>query len=364
MAEKPYLCPYFILSKPMQLYPLKFETILKKNIWGGSEICHFKGLDVLESGVGESWEISQVPGSVSVVANGDLKGKSLTDLIELDAEALMGKSVFARFGNEFPLLVKFIDAEDNLSIQVHPDDELARKRHNSFGKTEMWYVIDKKAGSKLVSGFSKAIDAAEYESRIADNSIEEVLQQHEVEAGDVFFLPAGRVHAIGAGLFIAEIQQSSNITYRLYDYDRKDADGNGRELHTELAKDAIDYKLYDDLKASYEPIENDTVPLVSCSYFTTNRVQLKADTSGVEEVITENGPQKVLMTETVEMDRDYSDLDSFVIYVCMKGEGSILYADDQILSIKQGETVLLPATIKGTTLVSDSELLLLETYIN
>jgi mannose-6-phosphate isomerase len=297
------------------------------------------------------------------VANGDLKGKTLSDLIELDPEGLMGKSVYARFGKEFPLLVKFIDAEDNLSIQVHPDDTLARQRHNSFGKTEMWYVVASKPGAKLVSGFSQQIDADEYERRIADNSIEEVLQQHEVQAGDVFFLPAGRVHAIGAGLFIAEIQQSSNITYRLYDYNRKDAQGNGRELHTELAKDAIDYKMYSDLKTSYEPLENESVPLVSCSYFTTNRVHLKADTSGVEEVITENGKQQVLMTETVEMDRDYADIDSFVIYVCMQGEGTITYGDEQSLSIKQGETVLLPATLKGTTLSTTGELLLLETYI-
>jgi len=348
----------------MQLYPLKFEPILKKIIWGGSEICRFKNLDEQESGVGESWEISQVPGSVSVVANGELKGKSLTDLIELAPEAFLGKSVYARFGKEFPLLIKFIDAEDNLSIQVHPNDELARKRHNSFGKTEMWYVVSSKPGSKLVSGFSQQIDAAEYERRIADNTVEEVLQQHEAQAGDVFFLPAGRVHAIGAGLFIAEIQQSSNITYRLYDYDRKDAQGNGRELHTELAKDAIDFKMYPELKTSYEPVENDAVPLVHCSYFTTNRVQLKADISGVEEIITDNGQQKVQMTETVEMDRDYTDLDSFVIYVCMQGEGSILYGNDQILSIRQGETVLLPASIEGTTLSTESELLLLETYIN
>ncbi|MDD4922107.1 MAG: mannose-6-phosphate isomerase [Bacteroidales bacterium] len=347
----------------MQLYPLKFETILKKNIWGGSEICRFKKLDVHESGIGESWEISQVPGSISVVANGDLKGKSLTDLIELAPEAFMGKSVYARFGKEFPLLVKFIDAEDNLSIQVHPDDTLARARHNSFGKTEMWYVVASRPGSKLVSGFSKKIDAAEYESRIADNSIEEVLQHHEANAGDVFFLPAGRVHAIGAGLFIAEIQQTSNITYRLYDYDRKDAQGNGRELHTELAKDAIDYNLYTDLKTVYEPVENESVPLVSCPYFTTNRVQLKADDSGYEEINTEKGKQKVLMTETVEMDRNYNDLDSFVIYVCMQGEGFIAYGDDQTLSIRQGETVLLPACLKETTLGTNTELLLLETYI-
>jgi len=363
MAEKRYLCLYFFIPNDMQLYPLKFEPILKKIIWGGDEIGRFKNLEVQESGIGESWEVSQVPGSISVVANGELKGKSLTELMELAPEALLGKSVYARFGKEFPLLIKFIDAQDNLSIQVHPDDVLARKRHNSFGKTEMWYVIASKPGAKLVSGFSKQIDAGEYERRIAENSIEDVLQQHEAKAGDVFFLPAGRVHAIGAGLFIAEIQQSSNITYRLYDYNRKDAQGNGRELHTEQAKDAIDYKLYNDLKTAYEPVENDTVPLVSCSYFTTNRVQLKADASGYEDIITEKGRQQVLMTETVEMDRDYTGLDSFVIYVCMQGEGAIAYSNDQTISIRQGETVLLPACLDGATLSTGTDLLLLETYI-
>jgi len=347
----------------MQLYPLKFEPILKKNIWGGSEICRFKKLDVQESGIGESWEVSQVEGSVSVVSNGELRGKSLTEVIELAPEALMGKSVYARFGKNFPLLIKFIDAEDNLSIQVHPNDIIAHKRHNSFGKTEMWYVVASKPGSKLVSGFSRQIDAEEYERRIAENSIEEVLQYHEAKAGDVFFLPAGRVHAIGAGLFVAEIQQTSNITYRLYDYNRKDAQGKGRELHTELAKEAIDYQLYADLKTRYESVDNETVPLVTCSYFTTNRVQLKADVSGYKEIITENSKQKVMMTETIEMDRDYTNLDSFVIYVCMQGEGEIAFGKGQTISIRQGETVLLPACLEGATLRTSKELLILETYI-
>lgn len=346
----------------MNLYPLKFEPILKKNIWGGSEICRFKKLAIQESGIGESWELSQVPGSVSIVANGEWKGKSLNDLIEAAPEALLGKSIYKRFGKDFPLLIKFIDAEANLSIQVHPDDTLARLRHNSFGKTEMWYVVASKPGAKLVSGFSKQIDAAEYERRIADDSIEEVLQQFEAKAGDVFFLPAGRVHAIGAGLFIAEIQQSSDITYRLYDYNRKDAQGNGRELHTELAKEAIDYKMYDNLKTSYEPIENETVLLVNCPYFTTNLVHLKAEGPGYEEAKTQNDPKQVLMTETVEMDRDYTDIDSFVIYVCMQGEGTITYGVDLTIPVCQGETVLLPACLKGTTLSTSRELLLLETH--
>lgn len=347
----------------MEFYPFKFEPILKKILWGGSEICRFKNLEVKESGIGESWEVSQVPGSVSVVANGPLKGKTLTELMELAPEALLGKKIFKRFGMEFPLLVKFIDAQADLSIQVHPNDKLARERHNSFGKTEMWYVVDAKPGSKLISGFSQQIDAEEYTRRIADNSIEEVLQTHEATQGDVFFLPAGRVHAIGAGIFIAEIQQNSNITYRLYDYNRKDAQGNGRELHTELAKDAIDYQLYDNLQTHYVPLENDLTPLVSCPYFTTNRIYLKADESGFETIRTPEGSKQVPMTETIEMDRSYEGFDSFVIYVCMKGEGQVQYGNDTYLDIRQGESVLLPAALNATVLSTSNELLLLETYI-
>jgi mannose-6-phosphate isomerase len=250
-----------------------------------------------------------------------------------------------------------------LSIQVHPDDELAKKRHDSFGKTEMWYVIDAKPGSKLISGFSKPIDASEYTRRIAENTIEEVLEAHPVQAGDVFFIPAGRVHAIGAGIFIAEIQQSSNVTYRLYDYNRKDAQGNGRELHTKLAKDAIDYRMVDNWKTSYQAMENELIPLVTCPYFTTNRIHLKADESGFETVLTDDGPRKVPMTETIEMDRNYDGFDSFVLYVCMKGEGQIQYGETDFLDIRQGECVLLPAVLTSTVLSTMGELLLLETYI-
>lgn len=347
----------------MKWYPLKFEPILKNILWGGSEICRFKQLERQESGIGESWELSQVTGSVSVVANGPLKGKSLTELMEKAPEALLGSKVYRRFGLDFPLLVKFIDAEEDLSVQVHPNDALAKERHHSFGKTEMWYVIDSKPGAKLVSGFSKKIDADEYSRRIADNSILEVLQSHEVKAGDVFYIPAGRVHTIGAGIFLAEIQQSSNVTYRLYDYNRKDAQGNGRELHTELAKDAIDYTMYDALKSNYEPLENELIPLVSTPYFHTNRIHLKADESGYETVRTETGSKKVLMTETIEMDRNYDGFDSFVVYVCMKGAGQIQFGEVDFLDIRQGETVLLPAVLSNTILSTSSELLLLETYI-
>ena len=261
----------------MKLYPLKFKSILKSIIWGGDEICKFKKITPVEDGVGESWEISGVEGNISVVANGELESKSLEELISSYKERLVGKKNYESFGTKFPLLIKFIDARDNLSIQVHPDDELAKKRHDSFGKTEMWYVINAAPGAFLYSGFENPITPDSYVKSIEDNTFVDYLAKHDVKKGDVFFLPAGRVHAIGAGTFIAEIQQTSNITYRIYDYNRKDANGNGRELHTELAKDAIDYKVYDEYRTSYVRKENQPVLLESCKYFTTNLLDATKD---------------------------------------------------------------------------------------
>lgn len=346
----------------MELYPFKFEPILKKVIWGGSEICRFKELDSRESGVGESWELSQIPGSVSVIANGPLQGKNITDIIEAEPEKLLGKKVHKQFGEEFPLLIKFIDAEDDLSIQVHPDDKLAGKRHNSFGKTEMWYVIDSKPGSKLVSGFSEKINETEYEHHVEEGTIEKVLKYHEVKSGDVFFLPAGRVHAIGAGLFVAEIQQTSNNTYRIYDYKRKDSNGNERELHTELAKKAIDYRLYQDLKTSYQPKINEIVELVSCKYFTTNLLHLTVENLVSKELTIVNA-EKVKLKDLIEFELDHTNLDSFRILICMKGEGWIEYGKEKSISICQGETVLIPASIEVISICTDSDIIILETYI-
>lgn len=324
----------------MNLYPVTFEPILKKIIWGGSAISPFKGIVPVQEGIGESWELSDVEGNVSVVANGPLEGQSLDELIHTYGEALVGKKVLEQFGTTFPLLIKFIDARDNLSIQVHPDDELAKKRHNSFGKTEMWYVIKAAPDATLYSGFSQQIDADEYVKRVQSNTIMEVLQCYDVKAGDVFFLPAGRVHAIGAGCFIAEIQQTSNITYRIYDYNRKDAAGNTRELHTELAKDAIDYTLLPDYRTPYKEEKDRPVELVSCKYFTTNLLELDK-----------------------EISRDFSSLDSFVVYICM--EGALLLKDNKgnTLEIEQGQTVLVPADTDGVVLTPSPTAKLMETYI-
>lgn len=324
----------------MNLYPVTFKPILKKIIWGGSAISPFKGIVPVQEGIGESWELSDVEGNVSVVANGPLEGQSLDELIHTYGEALVGKKVLEQFGTTFPLLIKFIDARDNLSIQVHPDDELAKKRHNSFGKTEMWYVIKAAPDATLYSGFSQQIDADEYVKRVQSNTIMEVLQCYDVKAGDVFFLPAGRVHAIGAGCFIAEIQQTSNITYRIYDYNRKDAAGNTRELHTELAKDAIDYTLLPDYRTPYKEEKDRPVELVSCKYFTTNLLELDK-----------------------EISRDFSSLDSFVVYICM--EGALLLKDNKgnTLEIEQGQTVLVPADTDGVVLTPSPTAKLMETYI-
>lgn len=322
------------------LYPFTFKPILKKIIWGGSDICPFKGITPAQDGIGESWDLSHVEDNFSVVANGDLEGKTLDQLIKTYGKELVGETVMNRFGTTFPLLIKFIDARDNLSIQVHPDDELAKERHHSFGKTEMWYVVKAAKDAALYSGFSQQIDVNEYVERVENNTIMDVLQRYEVKEGDVFFLPAGRVHAIGAGCFIAEIQQTSNITYRIYDYNRKDANGNGRELHTKLAKDAIDYTLYPDYRTHYKEEKDIPVELVTCKYFTTNLLELDKP-----------------------IERNFATLDSFVVYICMEGKATIRDNNGHAITVHQGQTVLIPAITQYVTITPDPEAKFMETYI-
>lgn len=324
----------------MNLYPFTFQPILKNIIWGGADICPFKEITPVQEGIGESWELSAVEGNVSLVENGPLANTSLDELIKTYGASLLGKKVIDQFGNTFPLLIKFIDARDNLSIQVHPDDELGQKRHQSFGKTEMWYVINAAEGAGLYSGFSQQIDAEEYVKRVDDNTIMDVLKRYDIAPGDVFFLPAGRVHAIGAGCFIAEIQQTSNITYRIYDYNRKDTNGNGRELHTELAKDAIDYTMLPDYRTAYQDEKDKAIELVSCKYFTTNLLNLDK-----------------------KIDRDFSSLDSFVIYICMEGRVTIEDNKGYTLNVHQGQTVLIPADTTAVSITPSANAKLMETYI-
>ena len=323
------------------MYPFKFEPLLKQTLWGGEKIIPFKHLSDNLERVGESWEISGVEGSESVVVSGPDKGLTLTQLVRRHREELVGEENYSTFGEKFPLLIKFIDAKQDLSIQVHPDDELAKRRHNSFGKTEMWYVVDADKEAKLRSGFSHQIDAKEYKKRVLDNTITDVLQEYSIHPGDVFFLPAGRVHSIGAGSFIAEIQQTSDITYRIYDFNRKDADGNTRELHTELAKDAIDYEVLADYRTKYEKLKDEPVELVACPYFTTSVYDL-----------------------TEEVTCDYADLDSFVIYICVEGSCKLIDNEGNEVSLEAGESILYPALTEEITVIpSDGGVKFLETYV-
>lgn len=323
-----------------KLYPFKFKTIFKDKIWGGEKIRTYLGKDFSPlPNCGETWEISGVKSDVSVIENGYLTGQSLASLLDTYKEELVGKSVFERFGHEFPLLVKFIDANDDLSIQVHPNDELARKRHNSFGKTEMWYIIEADPGSTLISGFNQPVDEKSYLEKLNNGRLTDILNKEKAEADDVFFLPAGRVHTIGKGLLIAEIQQTSDITYRIYDFDRVDDKGNKRELHTEEALAAIDYKFYDNYKTSYEKKKNEPVEVVKCPYFTTSILDFSQSTK-----------------------RDYSAKDSFVIHVCVQGSYTLKYEDGD-LNVKMGDCILIPATIDKVSLETSSGFKILESYI-
>ena len=322
------------------MYPLKFEPILKQTLWGGDKIISFKQLNDTRTEVGESWEISAVEGSESIVAEGPDKGMTLTEVLSKYREELLGEANYARFGVKFPLLVKFIDARQDLSIQVHPSDELAKKRHNSMGKTEMWYVIGADKGAKLRSGFSEQITPKEYKDRVYNNTITEVLQEYDIQPGDVFFLPAGRVHSIGAGAFIAEIQQTSDVTYRIYDFDRKDSKGNARELHTDLAREAINFEVLDDYRTQYDVVENEPIELVACPYFSTSLYA---------------------MTEVITC--DFSELDSFVIFVCVEGSCTLYDNEKNEVSFKAGETVLMPASTQEVTIVPNGKVKLLETYV-
>lgn len=318
----------------------KFQPILKSTIWGGEKIVPYKHIASDQKQVGESWELSGVKGNESVVAGGPEAGTTLPGLIARHGAALLGKANAERFGQEFPLLIKFIDARQDLSIQVHPNDELAWERHKSKGKTEMWYVVSADKDAHLRSGFSKQVTPAEYEASVGDNTITDILADYKIAPGDVFFLPAGRVHSIGAGSFIAEIQQTSNITYRIYDFNRKDANGNTRELHTELAKDAIDYTVLPDYRTHYQKAQDREVELVSCPYFTTSLYDL---------------------TEALTI--DYSALDSFVVVICVEGKGTICDDSGNEMPIHQGETVLLPATVKSLRAVPGGSLKMLTSYI-
>lgn len=318
----------------MNLYPLKFYPILKERLWGGTKLKQVLGKPINSDITGESWELSGVSGDVSKVANGELSGTSLQDLVLEYPEDILGKSVIERFGTEFPILIKFIDAKQDLSIQLHPNDELAKKRHNSLGKTEMWYVMDADRDAELIVGFNRQVTKEEYVDSLKTDSLLNLLNYEKVKEGDTFFINTGKIHAIGAGVLLAEIQQTSDITYRVFDFNRKDKDGNFRELHTDQALDAIDYEKKDDFKVSY-PREKDRInPMVSCPYFKTNFLDL-------------SGP----------MELDVSQRDSFSIYICVAGSATISNGFGKA-ELQKGETVLIPARSKNLQIITRNAKLL------
>ncbi len=308
------------------MYPLKFQPILKERLWGGTKLKDVLGKPIENDITGESWELSTVKGDVSVIANGDLSGTSLQELINENPEAVLGKSVVERFGTDFPILIKFIDAKKDLSIQLHPNDELAKERHDSFGKTEMWYIMDADEDANLIVGFNKDVSKEEYAASLENDTLLDLLNYESVTEGDTFFINTGKIHAIGAGVLLAEIQQTSDVTYRVFDFNRKDKNGNLRELHTELALDAIDYDKKDDFKVSY-PQDKDAInTMVDCPYFKTNFLELSKNLS-----------------------QDISQRDSFTIYMCVGGSVEV-QNNLGSTTIQKGETVLVPADCKTITL--------------
>lgn len=316
----------------MNLYPLTFTPIFKERIWGGEKLQTELHKPTHQPLIGESWEVSTVKGDVSVISNGTLKGTSLQALIEQAPEALLGSAVYKRFGTDFPLLIKFIDAAQDLSIQVHPDDALAKARHNSFGKTEMWYIMEADPNASIIIGFNRNVSKEEYQSHLENKTLSQLLNYEKVSHGDMFFIPAGKIHAIGAGVLLAEIQQTSDITYRVYDFDRKDKHGNYRELHTELALDAIDFERKDDFRKSYSSTENTVNPAVASPYFTTDYLKITQETP-----LTLSG-------------------DSFHIYIGVAGKGSLQYGDME-LPLEKGQTLLVPASCKEIHLKGKVEVL-------
>lgn len=309
-------------------YPIKFYPILKEKIWGGTKLVTKLNKKSTLKNIGESWELSDVEDNISVVSNGEFAGKTLRELLKSYKAELIGEKNYEQFGNNFPLLIKFIDAKEDLSVQVHPNDELAKKLHNSFGKTEMWYIMQADSGSKLIVGFNKEITPDQYLNYVAEKKIPSILNYEKVKAGDAFFIEPGTVHTIGAGILLAEIQQTSDITYRIYDWDRVDDQGNPRELHTNLAIEAINFNNKIEAKHHYSIFINALNPIVKCPYFITNFIHVVG-----------------------EKELDYAETDSFVIFMCVEGNGTISMGEYSE-KLNLGETVLIPASVKKVMIVS------------
>ncbi len=319
------------------MQPITFEPLLKSTIWGGDKIIPFKHLSRRQAQVGESWEISGVPGHETVVKNGPFRGMTLNEVVSQEKGRLVGEDNYRRFGNEFPLLIKFIDAHADLSIQVHPNDEVAVRHGAPHGKTEMWFIMPSEQDAVVYSGLKDTLTPEQYRQMVAEDTITEAIAKYPAKEGDVFFLPAGRIHAIGAGCFLAEIQQTSDVTYRIYDYGRRDSEGKLRELHTEKAAESIDYHVETDYRTHYVTKRNRGVSLVHCQHFTTALYDLDEP-----------------------MTLDYSELDSFVVLIALSGKGT-LSTDDYEQPFAMGDTILLPATTKQVHI--NGTVKFLETYV-
>ncbi|MFI3240271.1 MAG: type I phosphomannose isomerase catalytic subunit [Bacteroidales bacterium] len=322
-----------------KLYPFKFQPIYKSVIWGGSQIKEFKGGTHSDSDrIGESWEISGLENQLSVVANGEFEGVDIKELLTKFGADILGKDIYAKTGNLFPILIKFLDVSSDLSIQVHPNNIMASERHNSLGKTELWYVIKSDDKSHLYSGFSKTVTKEEFKSHIYNNSVTDILAKFSPKPRDLFYIPAGRIHSICAGNFMVEIQQTSDITYRVYDYDRVDVNGKKRELHTQLASEALDYNISDDTFSHADMVYDKELLLKRCDYFTSSVINL---------------------TKSFRFPID----NSFKILVITSGDGKIIDDNGTITEIKQGETILIPAAIKYVDIIPNVELEVLTTFI-
>lgn len=323
----------------MTLYPLKFTPLAKYRIWGGNKLNTVLQKGFTEENIGESWEISGVPGDETLVSEGILAGKSLQQLIQEYQDQLVGKHVYNTFQDQFPLLIKFIDAKTPLSVQVHPHDAIAKERHQSFGKNEMWYIMDAEVDAEIIVGFQTKLTKEKYIEFLNNDQILNVLNTVKTKAGDAFYIPTGRVHAIGAGVLLAEIQQTSDITYRIYDYNRVDkATGKTRELHNDLALDVIDFEVHDNYKTSYELAKNQSNQLIHSSYFKSNILHLN---------------QSIV--------KDYSSIDSFVIYICTNGSFDLV-VDQNTYSVQKGESILIPASLNNVTLKPKNQAEILEVY--
>lgn len=323
-----------------QLYPLKFHPILKDKIWGGNKLKVTLNRVGASDKCGESWDISDINDDVSIVKNGFLADNNLNELVEIYTGDLVGDKVYEKYGNQFPVLIKFIDANDKLSIQVHPNDELALELHNCPGKTEMWYVVDHEPGAELICGFKQKVNKEIYLQHLKNNTLPEILNSQKVQKGDVFYLPAGRIHAIGAGMLILEIEQSSDITYRIFDWNRTDDSGNPRPIHTDQALKAMDFNFYKNYKTNYPVVMNKTTNMVDCPYFFTNILQFDR-----------------------LMEKDYNLIDSFVIYIAVEGNFIINYEGGEAVNVWKGESILLPAVIKNLVLEPQTSAKLIEVYI-